>query len=181
MFVPSKVFFTKGVGVHKEKLVSFEMALRDAHVSPFNLVTVSSIMPPQAKIVSREEGLSELHAGEIVFCVMARGETNTEGEAVAASVGLAVPPFEQGHHGFLSEHHGTGISADECGIHAEDLAATMLGSLMNIDIDPKAAWDEREQAYLASGRIIKTSNVSSGSVCENGLWTTVVSLAVFVP
>ncbi|HJJ66696.1 MAG TPA: pyruvoyl-dependent arginine decarboxylase, partial [Methanocorpusculum sp.] len=28
MFVPSKVFFTKGVGVHKEKLVSFEMALR---------------------------------------------------------------------------------------------------------------------------------------------------------
>ena len=55
MFVPSKVFFTKGVGVHKEKLVSFEMALRDAHVSPFNLVTVSSIMPPQAKIVSREE------------------------------------------------------------------------------------------------------------------------------
>ncbi|MBO5430811.1 arginine decarboxylase, pyruvoyl-dependent [Methanocorpusculum sp.] len=181
MFVPSKVFFTKGVGVHKEKLVSFEMALRDAHVSPFNLVTVSSIMPPQAKIVSREEGLSELHAGEIVFCVMARGETNTEGEAVAASVGLAVPPFEQGHHGFLSEHHGTGISADECGIHAEDLAATMLGSLMNIDIDPKAAWDEREQAYLASGRIIKTSNVSSGAVCENGLWTTVVSLAVFVP
>ena len=181
MFVPSKVFFTKGVGVHKEKLVSFEMALRDAHVSPFNLVTVSSIMPPQAKIVSREEGLSELHAGEIVFCVMARGETNTEGEAVAASVGLAVPPFEQGHHGFLSEHHGTGISADECGIHAEDLAATMLGSLMNIDIDPKAAWDEREQAYLASGKIIKTSNVSSGAVCENGLWTTVVSLAVFVP
>ena len=181
MFVPSKVFFTKGVGVHKEKLVSFEMALRDAHVSPFNLVTVSSIMPPQAKIVSREEGLSELHAGEIVFCVMARGETNTEGEAVAASVGLAVPPFEQGHHGFLSEHHGTGISADECGIHAEDLAATMLGSLMNIDIDPKAARDEREQAYLASGRIIKTSNVSSGAVCENGLWTTVVSLAVFVP
>ena len=181
MFVPSKVFFTKGVGVHKEKLVSFEMALRDAHLSPFNLVTVSSIMPPQAKIVSREEGLSELHAGEIVFCVMARGETNTEGEAVAASVGLAVPPFEQGHHGFLSEHHGTGISADECGIHAEDLAATMLGSLMNIDIDPKAAWDEREQAYLASGKIIKTSNVSSGAVCENGLWTTVVSLAVFVP
>ena len=181
MFVPSKVFFTKGVGVHQEKLVSFEMALRDAHVSPFNLVTVSSIMPPQAKIVSREEGLAELHAGEIVFCVMARGETNTEGEAVAASVGLAVPPFEQGHHGFLSEHHGTGLTAEECGIHAEDLAATMLGSLMNIDIDPKAAWDEREQAYLASGRIIKTSNVSSGAVCENGLWTTVVSLAVFVP
>ena len=181
MFVPSKVFFTKGVGVHKEKLVSFEMALRDAHVSPFNLVTVSSIMPPNARIVSREEGLSELHAGEIVFCVMARCETDVTGESAAASVGLAVPPFEQGQHGFLSEHHGTGITAEECGIHAEDLAATMLGSLMDIDIDPKEAWDEREQAYLASGKIIKTSNVSSGAVCEDGMWTTVVSLAVFVP
>lgn len=181
MFVPSRVFFTKGVGVHKEKLVSFEMALRDAHVSPFNLVTVSSIMPPHARIVSREEGLADLHAGEIVFCVMARGETNTDGESVAASVGLAVPPFEADHHGFLSEHHGTGITEEECGIHAEDLAATMLGSLMNIDIDPKAAWDEREQAYLASGKIIKTSNVSAGAVCKDGVWTTVVSLAVFVP
>ena len=181
MFVPSKVFFTKGVGVHKEKLVSFEMALRDAHVSPFNLVTVSSIMPPNARIVPREEGLVGLHAGEIVFCVMARAETNVEGESVAASVGLAVPPFEQGHHGFLSEHHAAGMTGEECGIHAEDLAATMLGSLMNIDIDPKAAWDEREQAYLASGKIIKTSNISSSAVCENGLWTTVVSLAVFVP
>ncbi len=181
MFVPSKVFFTKGVGIHKEKLVSFEMALRDAHVSPFNLVTVSSIMPPHARIVSREEGLAELHAGEIVFCVMARGETNVAGEKVAASVGLAVPPFEVDHHGFLSEHHGAGMSADECGMYAEDLAATMLGTLMNIEIDPKAAWNEREQAYLASGKIIKTSNVSSGAVCENGLWTTVVSLAVFIP
>jgi arginine decarboxylase len=57
----------------------------------------------------------------------------------------------------------------------------MLGSLMNVDIDPKAAWNEREQAYLASGKIIKTSNISSSAVCRDGLWTTVVSLAVFVP
>lgn len=181
MFVPSKVFFTRGVGVHKEKLVSFEMALRDAHVSPFNLVTVSSIMPPHAKIVSRDEGLTSLHAGEIVFCVMARGDTNVIGERVASAVGLAVPPFEVGHHGFLSEHHGVGITADECGTHAEDLAATMLGTLMHIDIDPKAAWSEREQAYLASGKIIKTSHISSDAVCEDGLWTTAISLAVFVP
>jgi len=28
--VPKKVFFTKGVGVHKDKLASFELALRKA-------------------------------------------------------------------------------------------------------------------------------------------------------
>ncbi len=181
MVVPSKVFFTKGVGIHREKLVSFELALRNAKVSPFNLVSVSSIMPPNARIITREEGLSYLHAGEIVFCVMARESSNITGKHIASSVGLAVPPFEEGHHGYLSEHHCHDISAEECGEHAEDLAATMLGTLMHIDIDPEAAWNEREQAYLASGKIIKTSNISAGAVCADGMWTTTVALAVFVP
>jgi arginine decarboxylase len=30
--VPQKVFLTKGVGVHKDKLASFELALRDAGI-----------------------------------------------------------------------------------------------------------------------------------------------------
>lgn len=181
MSVPSKVFFTKGVGIHREKLVSFEMALRDAKVSPYNLVCVSSIMPPEALIIPRDEGIGYLHAGEIVFCVMAREASNIPGQSIAASVGLAVPPFEEGHHGYLSEQHGTGMTAEQSGEYAEDLAATMLGTLMNIDIDPEAAWNEREQAYLASGKIIKTSNISSGAVCCDGMWTTTVALAVFVP
>ncbi len=44
--VPNKVFFTKGVGVHKERLASFELALRAAGVTHRNLVLVSSIYPP---------------------------------------------------------------------------------------------------------------------------------------
>src|SRR5439155_674983 len=43
--VPNKVFFTKGVGVHKERLASFELALRAAGVTHRNLVLVSSIFP----------------------------------------------------------------------------------------------------------------------------------------
>ena len=54
MVVPEKGFFTRGCGGHKDKLVSFEMALRDAGLAPYNLVTVSSIMPPDAEIISRE-------------------------------------------------------------------------------------------------------------------------------
>ena len=60
MAVPEKVFFTKGTGVHKDKLVSFEMALRNAGLAPYNLVTVSSIMPPDAEIITREEGLPQI-------------------------------------------------------------------------------------------------------------------------
>ena len=71
MFVPTKAFLTKGVGRHKEKLTSFEMALRDAHLANFNLVRVSSIFPPHCELVDREEGLSLLRPGQVVFAVIA--------------------------------------------------------------------------------------------------------------
>ena len=67
MFVPTKAFLTKGVGRHREKLTSFEMALRDAHLANFNLVRVSSIFPPHCELVDREEGLSLMQPGQVVF------------------------------------------------------------------------------------------------------------------
>ena len=162
MVVPSKIFFTKGVGVHKEKLVSFEMALRNANVAPYNLVTVSSILPPDAMIIPREEGLKYLHPGEIVYCVLARECTDKDGEEVAASVGLATPVSIH-HHGYLSEYHSHGESAETAGQHAEKLAEIMLKTLMT-ETTP-----------------MKTSNIASSARGSDGNWTTVISLAVFVP
>ena len=56
MYVPKKLFFTKGVGTHREKLTSFELALRDAKIACYNLVRVSSIFPPNCEEISIEEG-----------------------------------------------------------------------------------------------------------------------------
>ena len=56
--IADKIFLTKGVGVHKEQLTSFEIALRNAGIAPFNLVYVSSIYPPNCKYVSRGDGLA---------------------------------------------------------------------------------------------------------------------------
>ncbi|MCD6237506.1 MAG: pyruvoyl-dependent arginine decarboxylase, partial [Thermoplasmata archaeon] len=67
--IPEAVFFTRGVGRHKEKLQSFEMALRDAGIAKFNIVRVSSILPPNCKLISREEGLKRLKPGQIIYCV----------------------------------------------------------------------------------------------------------------
>ena len=36
--VPKRIFFTKGVGKHRERLTSFELALRDAGIAAQNLV-----------------------------------------------------------------------------------------------------------------------------------------------
>src|SRR5512136_664202 len=103
--VPKKVFFTSGVGRHREMLESFEMALRDAGIEKFNLVTVSSILPPKCDIINSTDGLKELYPGEIVFTVMSRNSSNEPSRRIAASIGCAIPRDRNKNFGYLSEHH----------------------------------------------------------------------------
>lgn len=167
--IPSKLFFVKGVGIHKDKLASFEGALRSAGIEKFNLVYVSSIFPPKAKVIPKDEGLSLLTAGEIVYCVMAKCETNEPNRLISASIGLAVPKDSESY-GYLSEHHGFGETDEKSGEYAEDIAATMLATTLGIEFDHQTAWEEREQLYKASGKIFKTSHISqSAEGNKNGL------------
>ena len=178
---PSKVFLTSGVGRHRERLVSFEEALRDAGIAHFNLVTVSSIFPPHCKVISKREGLSILEAGEIVYTVMSRNDTNEYCRLTAASVGLAVPA-DKSLYGYLSEHHSNGQTDEQAGEYAEDLAASMLATIMGLDYDQDASWDERREIWRISGKIVRTRNITKSAVgVKNGVWTSVVAAAVFVP
>lgn len=178
--VPKKVFFTKGVGVHKEKLASFEMALRVAGLAHCNLVLVSSIYPPGCKIIPKEEGLKLLGPGEIIFAVYDRESNNEPNRLIAASVGLAVPA-DPTMHGYLSEHHSFGETDEKAGEYAEDLAASMLATTLGIEFDPELDWDEREQLFKISGKIVRTTNITQSAVGnKDGLWTTVFAAAVFI-
>jgi len=178
--VPTKLFFTKGVGVHKDKLASFEQALRKAGIERCNLVYVSSIYPPHCEIIPPEQGIKELKAGQITFCVMARLETNEPNRLISAAIGLALPRNLE-EHGYLSEHHAYGDTAKKAGEYAEDLAATMLATTLGLEFDAETAWDEREKVYKASGKILKTTYfVQSAEGNKDGLWTTVISATVFL-
>lgn len=180
-FVPRQLFFTKGKGTHKEKLQSFELALRDAGIAPLNLVRVSSIFPPEAKIISLQKGLEALHAGQITFVVIAQSETNEPNRLIAASIGLATPA-DKTHYGYLSEHHSFGQTAEKAGDYAEDLAATMLATTLGVEFDPDKAYDERKEVYMMSGRIVNTRSITqSAQGPKEGLWTTVIAAAVLLP
>lgn len=180
MMIPRLVFFTKGVGVHKDKLQSFELALRKAGIEKCNLVRVSSIFPPNCKIVTKEQGVPMLKAGQVVFCVMSDNSTNEPNRMLTASVGMAVPS-EQEHYGYLSEHHAYGETEEKSGDYGEDLAATMLASTLGIEFDPAKNYDERKETYRMSGKIVKTRNITQAARGDkNGLWTTVVAAAVFI-
>ena len=120
MFLPKKIFLTKGVGVHKEKLSSFELALRDAEIAPFNIVRVSSIYPPYCKLISKEAGLKYLTPGQILHVVISENATNEPNRLIAASVGMAIPKKPE-HYGYLSEHHSYGWNEKRTSDYAEEI------------------------------------------------------------
>lgn len=178
--VPKRVFFTKGVGRHKHELQAFELALRDADIEQCNLVYVSSIIPPNCKIISKEKGVKELRAGEITYVVMSRNSTNEPNRLIGAAIGVATPK-DRSHYGYISEHHCFGVIGKKLEDYTEDLAATMLATTLGLDFDPDKAWDTRKRQYKMSGRIVRTQSVAQTAEGDkNGLWTTVVAAAVFL-
>jgi arginine decarboxylase len=180
MNVPKEAFLTKGVGRHKEKLQSFEMALRDAGIAHLNLVRVSSIFPPHCKLISKQTGLSRLKSGGITYCVISDNATDEPHRLVAASVGLAIPK-DRNNYGYLSEHHGFGQDDETAGDYAEDLAACMLATFLGVPFDPNVSYDEKKEFWRISGEIVVTRNVTQSAVGNKmGLWTTVVAAAVFI-
>lgn len=181
MYVPTKIFFTKGVGRHKDYLSSFEAALRNAGIEICNLVSVSSIFPPGCKIISKQQGLKEISAGQITFAVMARNATNEPNRLIASSIGVAIPADGK-HYGYLSEYHPFGVKEKIAGDYAEDLAAQMLATTLGVEFDTETDWNEREQVFKMSGKIVKTFNITKTAEGEKrGLWTTVLAAAVLLP
>jgi arginine decarboxylase len=160
--VPKKVFFTTGTGRHKEMLESFEMALRDAGIEKFNLVTVSSILPPECVVVEKGEGLKELVPGEIVFTVMSRNSSNEPSRRIAAAIGYARPKNDRDDFGYLSEHHSYGESEECAGKYAGELAREMFYT-----------WKKEFPLRISYA-------TRSAEVDEEGNWTTVLAAAVFI-
>lgn len=179
--VPRRIFLTRGRAVHREKLASFELSLRAAGISVFNLVHVSSILPPYCQVVTRAKGLEELLPGQIVYCVLSQTASNEPHRLLAASVGLAIPQ-ERHNYGYLSEHVGFGEQEKKAGDYSEDLAASMLAQSLGVPFDEDASYDARRDVWKISRKIVRTTNITQTAIADkNGLWTTVIAAAVFVP
>lgn len=178
--IPRHVFFTKGVGKHQNRLQSFELALRKAGIENCNLVRVSSILPPRCKIIPRSRGLAQLQAGQIMFVVLSEAVTNEPSRLVGAGVGLAQAADGQ-QYGYISEHHGFGMTEGRIAELVEDMAATMLATTLGIEFNPETAYDERKEIYRMSGKIVRSrACVQTAEGHKGGLWTTVLSAAVLL-
>jgi len=162
MYILRRLFLTKGMGKHREKLASFEMALRDAGIAHLNLVRVSSIVPPKCKLITNTEGLRRTLPGQIVFVVLSENASNEP-------------------HRLISEHHGFGQTEKLAGDYAEDLAAYMLATILGVDFDPDKSYDAKKEIWKISGHVVTTRNVTQSATCDKkGVWTTVLAAAVFL-
>lgn len=177
--VPSKVFLTRGQGRHKEKLVSFEKALREAGIAPFNLVRVSSIYPPHCRLISKAAGLRLLEPGQILFVVLSENATDEPGRLITASIGAAVPD-DPSHYGYLAEHSDAGKSARETGLHTEYLAAEMLATKLGEKLKEPPAAKSAKSYSVSNGLALATRSATQAAKGEAGLWTTVLAAAVLI-
>jgi arginine decarboxylase len=178
--VPKGVFLTKGFGKHREKLNAFELALRSAQIAEFNLVRVHSIFPPHCRLITPQEGLRHLKPGQIVFAIVCDNASDEPHRLMAASVGAAIPT-DPAQYGYLSEHSSFGETEQKAGDYAEDLAATMLATILGVDFDPNSSYDERKDIWRVSDKLFRTRNVTQSAIGDrDGLWTTVVAAAVLV-
>lgn len=180
--VPKYYFLTKGVGKNKEKLNSFEAALRDAGIASYNIIRVSSILPPGCKLIKNKKSLEKmLHPGQVIYCVMSDESTNEPYRLIAASIGVAIPSNKT-DYGYLSEYHAHGKTDSAAGDYAEDLAAQMLATALGISFDTDKDYDERKEIYKMSGKIVKTFNITQSAIGDkNSFWTTVIAAAVLIP
>ena len=178
--VPKKVFFTKGVGIHKERLASFELALRGAGLAHCNLVLVSSIYPPGCKRIPKEEGVKQLRPGEIVFCVYDRQSTNEPNRLISSSIGVAIPKNPR-KHGYLSEHHAFGWNERKSNDYAEDLAAEMLAATFGLKFDPDQSYDRKREVWKLSDEIVRTAAMTQSAQGDtDARWTYTVAACIFI-
>ena len=180
-FVPKKIFFVKGKGFSSNsELRSFEEALRDAGIEKFNIVRVSSIIPPFCREVNKEEGLKELEVGQIIYSVLSKISSNKADDLICASIGVAKPK-EKGDYGYLSEKHTKSEDPANVARTTEELAAEMLATTHGFTLNYQLDSSNGKKRYKVDDKIIETkSHTESVLIKRHGEWATVIAAAIFI-
>jgi len=92
-----------GTGAARTSLAAFDSALLDAGVANFNLITLSSVIPPKSRVRQVDVPLGGNH-GDRLYCVLSSASTEQPGQTVWAGLGWAVDDSTGG--GLFVEHKG---------------------------------------------------------------------------
>jgi arginine decarboxylase len=182
-FVPTRVFFTSGQGVHEHERVAVQHALRQAGVADCNLVKVSSVIPPGCRVIDRPEAERLLRPGNVVFAVIAQAVTQEPHQRLSVGVGWAIPdkPGVPGYASEVEEEQGHGMSAEACADELGPTALRLLAERLRAKADAEALWKKRKGG-ITLGRVRVTADCLTETVVgdEKGRYTAAVALAVYL-
>ncbi|MFV2145528.1 MULTISPECIES: pyruvoyl-dependent arginine decarboxylase [Isoptericola] len=120
---------SKGTGTGRTTLAAFDAALVAAGVGDFNLIRLSSVVPPGSTIlkVEPQDGISGDH-GDALYCVYAEAHASLPGHEAWAGVAWSVRDDGSGA-GLFVEHEGPSYEqvATDLGHSLEDLSASRGG------------------------------------------------------
>lgn len=104
-----KIIITSGTAEGPTSVAAFDAALRRAGVENYNLIPLSSIIPPNTVIERATFATPEDEYGHRLYVVMARADAETTGAEAWAGVGWAQEPIDG--RGLFVELHGTSRQA----------------------------------------------------------------------
>lgn len=107
-FRTTRVLLTAGVATGGTSLNAFDNALRAAGIADFNLIKVTSIVPPDIPISHLAPDCLLDGRGMMMPAVYESRSTARKGSAIAVAVGIGIPPQPEGGAGMVFVYSGTG-------------------------------------------------------------------------
>jgi arginine decarboxylase len=139
---------TRGAGAGPTRLAAFDAALHAAGVAGFNIIRLSSVIPPRAVVrVVAGDDLVQGAQGDVAYCVYAAAYTSTPGEQAWA--GIAWAHLDDSGAGLFVEQ----TSASEFTVR-RDLDATLEAMSFN-----------RGYTYQMAGQILSSALCVDQPVC----------------
>lgn len=104
-----KIHLTSGIGTGPTTLAAFDAALNDAGIANYNLIRLSSVIPPDTEIIAHENGPIPAEVmpggwGDRLYVVMAEERVHIPNEEAWSGIGW-VQEKESGK-GLFVEHEG---------------------------------------------------------------------------
>ena len=118
--VPYEYFMTSGAGESDAgskglpfETGSYDEALTNAGIENANVIEYTSVIPTDAKEISKTEGLKRLQWGEVLECIKAQANGN-KGSMISAAVMTTSVYCPKGIYlgGFACEYSGSGTKAE---------------------------------------------------------------------
>jgi arginine decarboxylase len=120
VYLPNRYALVAGAGDCESALNAFDRALQAAEGGQFNLVKVTSILPPAASVGSHQA----IPPGSIVFAAMGTLTSHQVGMRIASAVAVGIPKDSTEAGVIMEGHfHTSGAEAEE---RVRGMAATAL-------------------------------------------------------